>query len=393
MATGYNDIIAQGVEGKVSFDEAERLFRVDRMSVRRKNLIFGGVLLLVVLFSLCQGVSVVGLVYSPLDVLGCYAAWIKLNIGSIFVPSLVLEKTAVLEAYPMFYEVTTRFSYTFITVVCGVMLAVSGMLYQNVFRNPIAAPTMLGVSNGISVGQVLLVWVYGTAAAYRTSERYAFCLIGGALVLAVVIIGGKIAGGKRPLNVVDMMLVGTIVSSLLGTVINYVVNYLFTDTYWQAYYNLNNAIDLDASPFSLAVLTVAALITFAPVMAFRFRMNCIAFSDDDMRLFGIDPTALRVVALVCGSVMILVAQTFCGTVSMVSLVVPFIARAVYGSEFRRQMMGNVLIGALLLLVCRDLVSLIPFVGTGVPLGTMVTFVTLPAFCWVMAAAQKQWGDK
>lgn len=393
MATGYDDIIAQNTEGLVSFDEARRRLRVDRLSVRRKNLIFGIVLALVVVFSLCQGVSSVGLIYSPLDVIGCYASWIKLNIGAVFVPSLALEKTAVLAAYPMFNEVVTRFSYTIITVVCGVMLSVSGMLYQNVFRNPVAAPTMLGVSNGISVGQVLLVLVYGTAAAYRTSERYAFCIIGGAIVLALVVVLGKLASGKRPLNVVDMMLVGTIISSLLGTVVNYVVNYVFTDTYWQAYYNLNNAVDLDASPFSVGILLACAFVSLAPVVAFRFRMNCIAFSDEDMRLFGIDPTRLRVVALVCGSVMILVAQTFCGTVSMVSLVVPFIARAVYGSEFRKQMMGNVLIGALLLLACRSLVSVVPFVGTGIPLGTMCTFVTLPAFCWVMVAVQKQWSDK
>jgi ABC-type Fe3+-siderophore transport system permease subunit len=78
---------------------------------------------------------------------------------------------------------------------------------------------------------------------------------------------------------------------------------------------------------------------------------------------------------------------------MVSLVVPFAARAVFGSEFRKQLLGNVLLGALVLLVCRDLVSCIPFVGDGVPLGTMVTFVTLPAFVWVMAIAQRQWNDK
>lgn len=391
MATGCEAAV-QGGNG-VSMEQVERLVRSDRAAVRRKNLAFAAALAVAVLVSLCLGVSRTGVVYSPLDVLGCYAGWLKVNVGALFVPSLALGQADILARYPMYYEVTTRFVYTVVTLVCGVMLAVSGMLYQNVFRNPIAAPTMLGVSNGISCGLVLLVAAYGTRAAYMTGQRYLYCFAGGVAVLALVMGLGRLASGRRGLNLVDMLLVGTIVSSLLGTVVSYVTNYLFDDAQWLVYYEINNVTDIDASGFTLAVLFVAAAASFVPVFLMRFRLNCIAFADQDMRLLGIKPTLLRFAALACGSLMILTAQTFCGTVSMVSLVVPFIARAVYGSEFRKQLAGNALIGALVLLVCRDAVSFVPFVGDGVPLGTMVTFVTLPAFVGVMAMAQRQWTDR
>lgn len=378
---------------KVSFEQARDRFDADRRALRRKNLALGVALAAVALASLCLGVSEVGLFYSPADVLGVFAGWFKLNVVAAFRPSVLIEKAAILEAYPMYYEVVTRFSYTVVTVLCGAMLAVSGMLYQNVFRNPIAAPTMLGVSNGIAVGIVALVAAYGSAAVYMTGKRYLYCYLGGLAVLVAVVGLGRLASGKRSLDLVDTLLVGTVLSSLLGTVVTYVVNYVFDDAQWEAYYEISNATDLDASVGSVAVLAVSALVTFAPIVAFRFRMNCVAFDNDDMRLFGVNPTGMRFVALACGSLMILTAQTFCGTVSMVSLVVPFVSRALFGSEFRRQLCGNALIGALVLLVCRDLVSLVPFVGAGVPLGTMVTFVTLPAFVWVMAAAQRQWADR
>ena len=377
----------------VSFEEAERRLAADRARSRTKNLIIGAALLVVCAVSLGLGVSQVGLVYTPAQVWGCVCGWFELNVVALFDPSAALAKTRILAAYPMYYEVVTRAVYTVITVVCGALLAVSGMLYQNVFRNPIAAPTMLGVSNGVSVGLVALVWFYGTRATYMAGQRYLFCFAGGLAVLLLVMGLGRLVSGKRALNLIDMLLVGSIISGLLGTAVNYVTNYLFDDTLWLAYYELDNATDLDATGFTLLMVLGLAAVSFVPVLLFRFRMNCIAFSDADMRLFGVNPTVMRFVALAAGSLMILTAQTFCGTVSMISLVVPFVARAVFGTEFRKQLLGNVLLGALVLLVCRDCIALIPFVGSGIPLGPMVTFVTLPAFVWVMTIAQKQWADR
>ncbi len=374
----------------VSFEETQRRLAADRARSRTKNLILGGALLVLCVLSLGLGVSEVGLVYTPAQVWGCVAGWFELNVVAVFDPSAALAKTRILAEYPMYYEVVTRVVYTAITVICGALLAVSGMLYQTVFRNPIAAPTMLGVSNGVSVGLVALVWLFGTRATYMAGERYLFCFVGGLAVLLLVMGLGRLVSGRRSFNLIDMLLVGSIISSLLGTAVGYVTNYLFDDTLWLVYYELDNATDLDATGFTLAMVTGLAVLSFLPVVIFRFRMNCVAFSDTDMRLFGVNPAVMRFVALAAGSLMILTAQTFCGTVSMVSLVVPFVARAVFGTEFRKQLVGNVLLGALVLLVCRDAIALVPFVGSGIPLGPMVTFVTLPAFVWVMTAAQKQW---
>lgn len=372
--------------------DALATMRADRAGSRRKSLALAAAILAATLLSLCQGVSAPGTFYTPAQVAGCVAGWLELNVGAVFAPSLALRESEVLAAYPMYFEVATRVVYTVVTLVCGALLALSGMLYQNVFRNPIAAPTMLGVTSGVTCGMVALVAVFGTQALYLTGQRYLYCFVGGLAVLVLVMGLGRLASGPRGLNLVDMLLVGTIVSSLLGTTVSYVVNYRFTDSQWLVYYAVSNATDLDASPFSLAVLAAATLASVGPVAALRFRMNAIALSGQETRLLGIRPTGLRALALASGSLMILTAQTLCGAVSMVSLVVPFLARAVYGSEFRRQMAGNVLIGALVLLVCRDIVSAIPFVGTGVPLGTAVTVVTLPAFAWVMAVFQKQWAQ-
>lgn len=383
--------VALGFKGEQSILER---YERDRASLRLKTMVALGVLLVLVLFSLCTGTSRFGLLYSPLEVVGCYGTWLQLNVVALIDPSVLLHKTELLEQYPMYYEVIARLAYTFITVVCGMLLAVAGMLYQNVFRNPIAAPSMLGVTSGISFGCMMMVWVFGQAAASATfyDLRFAFCFVGGVVVLLIVLALGGLVSGKRTLNMLDVMLVATILTGILNAVINYVVNSVFSDTEWTAYFEVSNVTDLTFTPLSLGVLVVVSLLCCIPVFWTRFQMNAVAFSDQEMRLLGVSPVKLRLIALACGSLMIVVAQTYVGTAAMISLVVPFVSRGIFGAEFRRQAIGNVLIGAIVLLACRILISFIPFVGDGVPLGTMVSLVTLPAFAWVMVVAQRQWNN-
>ena len=375
----------------------------DKLDLRHKTLILVAILVVLGGLSSCIGVTAnqytnQGLpveLYSPLDVLSCYAMWIKINIGGFFWPAFAVGSTNVVTQLPMYYEVTTRVIYIITSIICGVMLSVSGMLYQNVFRNPIAAPTMLGVSSGIQLGCLLLVVMLGGEAVATSNNwlRIVFSLLGGLVVLLLVMGAGKAASGKRRgLNLVDMLLVATMLTTMVNAIINYVTNYVFTAELWEVYYDLTNVTEMDTTAIGMVVLIVVAVVSFIPVYLYRFQLNGIAFSDETIRLLGINASFLRLVALGCGSIMIIVAQTYMGTVSLVSLVVPFISRGLFGSEFRRQMVGNVLLGAILLLFCRDIVSLIPFVGDGVPVGTVVTFVLLPAFAWVTAMAQKQWRD-
>ncbi|MEE8717047.1 MAG: iron chelate uptake ABC transporter family permease subunit [Coriobacteriales bacterium] len=375
----------------MSGEEAQRLARADRARGRRRTWAIALVTLAFTLFSLCQGVSTPGMLYTPAQVVGCYAGWFRLHVCAAFVPAMALDESSIVAALPMYYEVIARVAYTAVTLASGAMLAVSGMLYQLAFRNPIAAPAMLGVSSGSQAAVVALVAAAGTQAAYLTGTRYLYSIVGGLAAMVVVIGLGKLASGRsRGLDMVSTLLIGTIVSSAVGAVSSYVVNYSFDDAQWLAWYAITNVTDLDVSGVTFALLGVALLVSLGPVLALRFRMNALSFSDPDARMLGVRPLALRVTAMACGSVMILVAQALCGSVAMVSLVVPFVARAAYGAEFRRQLVGTVWIGALVLMVCRDVASLIPFAGTGVPLGSVATIVLLPAFAWVMVAAQRQW---
>lgn len=293
--------------------------------------------------------------------------------------------------WDLYGGVLERTSVVGITLVCAVLLSVSGMLYQNVFKNPIAGPGMLGVSSGVSLGMMLLVYLFGIDAFSMLGLRYAVCYGLGAAILAFVILAGrKLSGKGKPFDIVTMLLIGSILSQLVGFVVTYVTLFVMEPEVYQQYITLSQMLVVDTSGISWTVLIAASAISLAPVIYLRFRFNALAFDEQEVRMLGINFTALRAVALICGAIMILAAQIHIGAVAMVSLIVPFLSRSWFGCEFRKQLVGNVCISTVLLLVCRDIVDLIPFVGDGIGIGSAVSVVALPIFLLIMARHMRGW---
>ncbi len=278
-----------------------------------------------------------------------------------------------------------------ITLICAVLLSVSGMLFQNVFKNPIAGPSMLGVSSGVSIGVVILVAVYGASATVMIRERYLLCYgLGVAILLLVLAIGRFLSRKGGSLNIMAMLLVGMLLSQMLGFVISFVTLFVMETDDYLLFYNVSQQLVVDTSPISWICLGIAAVVSLVPIYLMRFKLNGLALGDIEARTMGLSLPALRIIAMVCGSIMILAAQIHTGMVGLVSLIVPFLSRSLFGCEFSKQLAGNVCLSGIFLLLCRDLCDIIPFVGDGVALGSLVGFVALPVFLVLMARQSRGW---
>ena len=295
------------------------------------------------------------------------------------------------ENVPGYWAVPRRAAVIGITFICAELLAVSGMLYQNVFRNPIAGPGMLGVTSGVSLGMMVLVALYHAAAPSMLYERYAMCYGFGAVILAVVIVAGKRLSGKgKPYDIVTMLLIGSILSQLIGFIVSYVTLFVMEEDDYLVFYTLSQMLTVSTSLISWVSLGIATVASFVPIWMNRYKLNALAFDDQEARLLGVNSTRLRALALVCGAIMILAATIHVGAVALVSLVVPFISRAVFGCEFNKQLVGNLCISPILLIVCRDITDLVPFIGEGLALGSVVSIVALPLFVVLMARHVRGW---
>ncbi len=373
--------------------------KAERWSVRAK-VIFSMIILAELAY---LSLGIMGAAGQSYPYSGAYATYDPVQVAAVigehaynfFGPLLHLwgahDNTWILENVPGYWAVWNRAGVVGITLVCAILLAVAGMLYQNVFKNPIAGPGMLGVSSGVSIGMMLMVVLYSSAAGSMITQRYIFCYGFGAAILVFVIVAGrKLSGKGRPFDIVTMMLVASILSQLLGFVVSYITLFLMNEEDYLTFYNLSQMLTVDTSLISWVALTVAFAISFIPVWLLRFKLNALAFEEEEMRMMGLDATRLRGVALICGAIMILAAQVHTGMVSMVSLIVPFLSRSWFGVEFRKQLAGNICIGTVLLLACRDLTDLIPFVGDGLAIGSIVSVAAMPLFVVIMARQMRGW---
>lgn len=373
---------------RIGLKETKRQMRLDEQSYKKKMRLLAGGVLLLLLVSLC--VQTVGRsLNSPAEVLTAYKAWIHLSLAERFNWPIYLQKSRIIEEIPVYYDAVNRLKITLITFACGAMLAMSGALFQSVFRNPMAAPSMLGINTGVNLGILFLVLNYGGKALTMPFQKYVYCYIGGAAMFLLVMGAGKLSSGKKKFSVFDLLIVGAILSQIAGAVRSYFTFSMDNDLIL-ILNQVTNAIRVNVENVSFAFLAMAILVCLAPVYLLRFSFNAVCFDSDQSKSFGLHTGAMKIAALAAGGIMATAGMIHCGTVGMISLIAPFISRAIFGADFRRLFWGNVLTGGAMLVICRDLASMIYFTTQGLPLGIVVDFVAVPIFTAILVTQRRTW---
>lgn len=386
----------------VSAAEAKAIERAGRRRSRKTVAAFALACVVIVLFSLLlpyygfDAMGVGGEIYSPLDVLGCYGLWFQLNVMPLFDPTLANRAGSVYAdfaaAHPagMYNLVINRAAVTGVIVLCGTMLALAGLLFQTAFRNPLAAPTTLGVSDGVTLGCIVFASM-GYSSILDDPVLYVALAygLGAAVVVGVLLASRAMSGGKR-YNVLDMLLLGTVVCQLVGGVSGFVQNFQMDNDTWFNFFEIQQATSAVASPFVCLVVLGVFAVTFAPALVLRFRLNLISFSDEEGAMMGVRAGLLRAGALVLGSLMELAAMATIGQVAMLSLAVPFAVRYMLPADFRSQFLGNCLLGAAVLLACTALQHFATIGIVTMPVGTIVSIFVVPVFVWMVAFGKGRW---
>ena len=337
-----------------------------------------------------------GTIYAPADVFDCYVLWFRMNVLPLFDPTLANQTSAMYaefaQSHPdgMYSLVMNRALVTVIVMGCGIMLAVSGLLFQTAFRNPLATPSMLGVSDGVTLGCIIYCMM-GNASIGDNPTLYLVLVygLGAAAVVVVLFLSRGLTGGER-YNVLDMLLLGTVICQLLSGINNLIQNFIMDETAWFNFYDVQQAGNALLEPVIVGVVVVVFAITFVVALLYRFKFNLISFSDEEGTMMGVHAGALRAGALVLGSAMQLAAIASIGQVAMLSLAVPFLVRYMMPADFRSQFLGNCLVGMAMLLVCMALQQFATVGIVTMPVGTIVSIVIIPFFVWMMALGRGRW---
>jgi len=255
----------------------------------------------------------------------------------------------------------------------GGCLSVAGASYQGVFRNPMAAPDILGATSGACFGAALAIY-FRASGGLITASAFAFSL----LTVGLVYLIGQRAKGNKLLN---LILAGIMVSSLFSAATSYIKlvadpnNVLPQITYWLmgslAGAKINDVL-FAVIPMSLGII---------PLFLLRWRINLLTLGDDEAKTMGVNAGALRFAVIICATLITAASVSVSGMIGWVGLVIPHLSRRLVGDNYRFLLPASILFGAAFMLavdnVSRNLLA------TEIPIGILTAFVGAPFFIYLL----------
>lgn len=256
----------------------------------------------------------------------------------------------------------------------GGSLALSGMVFQAVLRNPLAEPFILGVSGGAGVGAALAI-ITGLAAVSVLSLP--LCALAGALAAfgLVMAISRRSSGGE------NLLLSGVIVGTIAGSILMFLISIAKTDalagiTWWML--GDLQTVDIELLYPAGIVLTL----TFVLVLYFSRGLNALALGESEAWNLGVDPRKLTLILVVTGTLPAAFSVSLAGVIGFCGLIVPHLARRVYGCDHRKLTPMVVFWGADFLMFC-DILSRLPYPFKEIPIGVVTSLIGGPLFLWIM----------
>ena len=260
----------------------------------------------------------------------------------------------------------------------GAALALAGVVFQALLRNPLASPDTLGVSAGAALGAVLAI-TFNVDFTLLGVTAVPLASFAGAIG-ALIIVYGLSAARRRGTSTLVLLLAGVTLTSLLSAISAF-VRYLadFTETIRTVRW-LMGSLDVGAfTPIAVAIVPMGIAITgFAMLPRV---LDLISMGADSAAARGVDVARAERVALVSASLATGSAVALAGPIGFVGIVVPHLVRLLVGADHRVVLPASALFGASFLIAC-DLIARIVFV-TEVPVGVITALIGGPFFLWLL----------
>ena len=274
----------------------------------------------------------------------------------------------------------TRLPQTVTALLAGAALSVSGLMLQTLFKNPLAGPSILGISDGANLGvAIAMIWL--GAASYLSTIVAA--LIGAAVVLILLLWFSHKVSGNVMLLIIGIML-GYLASSVIS-ILNYQASADKVHQYVMWGMGDFSGVSLSKLPW-LAGFVVAGL--FCSLLLVK-PLNAMLLGESYAANLGVNVRRTRVLILVCTGVLTAVVTAFCGPISFIGLAVPHIARLLTGTDNHRYLLPiTLLTGSCVALFC-SILTVWPGSNSLLPLSAVTPVVGVPIILYVIVNRRNQ----
>lgn len=267
-----------------------------------------------------------------------------------------------------------------VVMLVGAALAVAGASYQGMFKNPLTSPDLLGASAGASLGACLaLLW--GLAGEYV--QLFAF--LGGMLAVGMAVWLNRQVDYDPTLGLV---LAGILVSTLFQSGMSMVKfladadDKLPTITFWL----MGSFANVNAGDFLVSLLPM--LIGFVILMSQSWKLNVLSFGDEEARAMGVKTRSTRLLVIFASTLITSASVAVVGIVGWIGLVIPHLARAIVGPNYKVLLPCSMVVGAVYLLLVDNIARLAMTVE--VPIGILTAILGVPFFVVIFKHNMKGW---
>ena len=257
--------------------------------------------------------------------------------------------------------------------IIGAALSLAGVSYQGMFQNPMVSPDILGASSGAGFGAALAILL---GASYMGISVAAF-LFG----LAAVMLAYGISRVSRINATLAMILAGMMIGSLFTSCTSFVKLVADTEqtlpaiTYWL----MGSLVSIKPQDVAFAIVPIIA--GSVPLFLLKWRMNLLTVGEEEAQAMGINTRALRLVVIVCATLLTASSVAISGMIGWVGLVIPHFCRMIFGYDYRKIIPASALFGATFLMVVDNIARLAT--TAEIPLGILTSFVGAPIFVYLI----------
>lgn len=270
-------------------------------------------------------------------------------------------------------------------LVAGAGLAVSGLQMQTVFRNPLAGPSVLGISSGASLGVAFVVLLSGSIGGVALSTlgfvgelAQTIAAIAGALsIMAVIVFVSQKVHGNVTLLIIGVM-IGYVANAVIG-----VLKFFSVEEDVRAYviWGLGSFARVSGNQITVFVCIMAVLLPLSFLLVKT--LNLLLLGDAYARNLGLNIKRSRLLVITCSGVLVAIVTAYCGPITFLGLAVPHLCRGIFRtSDHRILMPASLFAGAALALLC-NLIARMPGFEGALPVNSVTALVGAPVVISVL----------
>ena len=313
---------------------------------------------------------------------------LNLLLGSVSIPAsdvlrILMGDTSEKSSW-QFIVLQSRLPQAITAVFCGASLAVSGLMLQTVFRNPLAGPSIFGINSGAGLGVALVMLFLGGGLSIGSVSVSGFAaillaaFIGAMAVMAVIFFFSTLVR-----NNVMLLIIGIMIGYISNSAIS-LLNFFATDEGVKSYMVWGMGSFGGVSMANMPVFLTVSLAGLVGALLLIKPPNALMLGDRYAENLGVNILQVRNWLLVITGLLTAITTAFCGPVAFIGLAVPHIARLLLTTDNHRQLLpATLLCGAAVALIC-NLLCFLPGESGVLPLNAVTPLIGAPVIIYVIA---------